>query len=83
MKRDCLQGYLQDKLEWKLKEIGFGLDVRKRFFTLKVVRHWHRFSRENVDDPSLSVFKARLGEEHEQLDLFNGILTHGRRVRTS
>jgi len=43
-----------------LKEDGFRLDMRNKFFTVTVVRRWHRFSREVVDAPSLAVFKARL-----------------------
>jgi len=27
---------------------------------MKVVRHWHRLTRETVDAPSLAVFRARL-----------------------
>ncbi|KFQ99222.1 hypothetical protein Y956_03751, partial [Nipponia nippon] len=45
---------------FKLKEGGFRLDRRKKFFTMKVVRHWNRLPREAVDAPSLEVLKARL-----------------------
>jgi len=44
----------------KLKEDRFRLDIRKKFFTMKVVKHWNRLPREAVDAPSLEVFKARL-----------------------
>jgi len=44
---------------FKLKEGRFRLDKRKKFFTMRIVRHWHRFPRV-VAAPSLEVFKARL-----------------------
>ncbi|KFQ05292.1 hypothetical protein N330_11416, partial [Leptosomus discolor] len=45
---------------FKLKESRFRLDIRKKFFTVTVVRYWKRLPRESVDAPSLEMFKARL-----------------------
>ncbi|KFZ58381.1 hypothetical protein N338_12838, partial [Podiceps cristatus] len=45
---------------FKLKEGRYRLDIRKKFFTTQVVRHWNRLPRETVDAPSLDTFKARL-----------------------
>ncbi|KFV17666.1 hypothetical protein N340_01416, partial [Tauraco erythrolophus] len=47
---------------FKLKEGRFTLDMRKKFFTQRVVRHWNRLPREAVDAPSLEAFKARMDE---------------------
>ena len=44
----------------KLTEGRFRLEIRKKFFTVRVVRHWPRLPREAVAAPSLAVFKARL-----------------------
>ena len=45
---------------FKLKEGRFRLDIEKKFFTVRVMRHWHRLPREAVAAPSLEGFKARL-----------------------
>ena len=45
---------------FKLEEGRFRLDIRKKFFTLRVVRHWNMFPSEAEDAPSLEAFKSRL-----------------------
>jgi len=44
----------------ELKEGRFRLDIRKKFFPVRVVKPWPRLPREAVAAPSLAGFKARL-----------------------
>jgi len=65
-----------------LQEGRFRWDVRKKFFTMIVVRPWNRLPREVVDGPSLAMFKVRLDGALSNLALAEGVPVCSRVVGT-
>ena len=46
--------------DWRQHFCRYRLDIRRKFFTQRVVTQWNRLPKEAVDAPSLEAFKARL-----------------------
>jgi len=45
---------------YKLRSKKFHLNMRKSFFTVRVMEHWNRLPREAVESPSLEIFRTSL-----------------------
>lgn len=43
-----------------MKRGEFKLDIGKKFFTMRVVKHWKKLPKEAVDVLTLALFKGRL-----------------------
>ena len=45
---------------FKLRQGRFRLDIRRKFFTQRMVTYWNRLPKEVVDAPFLEAFRTRL-----------------------
>ena len=63
---------------FKLKEGRFSLDIRKKSFIVRVVRHWKRLPREGVGAPSLETTKVQVdGPQRYLIYLWVSLFTAG------
>jgi len=54
------------------------LNIRKKIFKIRVVKHWNRLSRDVVDAPFLETFKVTLDEAKQSYLAVDVTVHHGR-----
>lgn len=66
----------------KAKEDSFSLDIRKKFFAMRLGRHWNGLLREAVDAPFLeySMILCQCEWSTEQSVRVKGVPVQGRRA---
>ena len=50
---------------FKLGKGRFRLDIKKKLFTVRVMRHWNRLPSKVLDAPTLEAFKVRLDSGYD------------------